>query len=262
VAAGCRALTETLGSTPEESFEAMRHEREVWSRRFQDAEAAAWAASDEVLGRQSTLSEGATARRLVEALPEGSLLSLGNSLPIRQVDRWVPPASKSLRILSQRGTSGIDGLVSAAAGATTTLPPATAAALLLGDLSLLHDVGGLAVAARLRRPLVIVVVNNQGGRIFEQLPIVDVVTPEVFGHWLTPQEWDLSAASSAFRLPHHPCSTVAELDAALEAALKRPGATVIEALVPASGAREDHRHLQDALAQQHRARSGTPGDSA
>ncbi|MDY7093210.1 MAG: thiamine pyrophosphate-dependent enzyme, partial [Acidobacteriota bacterium] len=139
-------------------------------------------------------------------------------------------------------------------------PPATPAALLLGDLSFLHDVGGLAAAARLRRPLVLVVVNNQGGRIFEQLPIADAVTPQVFGHWLTPQDWQPSAVSAAFQIPHRSCSTVDQLDAALQEALAHPGATVVEALVPASGAREDHRLLQQELARRLTPSEKPPGD--
>ncbi|MDY7093716.1 MAG: 2-succinyl-5-enolpyruvyl-6-hydroxy-3-cyclohexene-1-carboxylic-acid synthase, partial [Acidobacteriota bacterium] len=123
VATACGALTAALTPKAEESSKPLRSERQAWLQRFQGAETAAWSAAEAILSQQETLSEGATARRLVEALPEGALLSLGNSLPIRQVDRWVPPSPKPLRILSQRGTSGIDGLISSAAGAATVLPP-------------------------------------------------------------------------------------------------------------------------------------------
>ena len=68
-------------------------------------------------------------------------------------------------MLHQRGAAGIDGLVAGAAGARSVV--AAPIALLLGDIALLHDAGGLAAASAVRGPLAIVVVHNDGGRIFE-----------------------------------------------------------------------------------------------
>jgi hypothetical protein len=94
---------------------------------------------------------------------------LGNSLPLRDVDAYVSDCADVV-ILSQRGANGIDGLVSGAAG--SALGAAAPTLLLLGDVSLLHDLAGLdAVARSLRTPLVLAVIDNDGGRIFDQLPV-------------------------------------------------------------------------------------------
>jgi 2-succinyl-5-enolpyruvyl-6-hydroxy-3-cyclohexene-1-carboxylate synthase len=103
------------------------------------------------------------------ALPAGAWLAIGNSSPVRDLDHDLPPDSRPLTLLHQRGAAGIDGLVAGAAGARSVITPPLA--LLLGDVSLLHDVGGLAAAATVHGPLAIVVVHNDGGRIFERLPL-------------------------------------------------------------------------------------------
>ena len=100
------------------------------------------------------------------------------------------------------------------------------AALLLGDVSFAHDLGGLALARTVTTPLAIVVIDNGGGRIFEQLPIAKATSPQAFErHWLTPPRIDIPQLCAAFGVP---CTNLGELDAALQ----RPGPTVIYAEVP------------------------------
>jgi 2-succinyl-5-enolpyruvyl-6-hydroxy-3-cyclohexene-1-carboxylate synthase len=115
------------------------------------------------------LQEHEVAPLLRAALPPGSWLAIGNSSPVRDLDHDLPPDGQALTLLHQRGAAGIDGGVAGAAGARSVL--AAPMALLLGDVALLHDTGGLAAAAAVRGPLAIVVVHNDGGRIFERLPL-------------------------------------------------------------------------------------------
>src|SRR6185295_6494041 len=106
------------------------------------------------------------------------------------VDAFCPSLPAGVRVLSQRGVSGIDGLLAGAAGAASvTELPVT---LLVGDVSFLHDVGGLALARHARAPLVIVVINNDGGRIFEQLPLARSGHSAALPHFTTPHGLDLS----------------------------------------------------------------------
>jgi 2-succinyl-5-enolpyruvyl-6-hydroxy-3-cyclohexene-1-carboxylate synthase len=189
------------------------------------------------------LTEAAVARAAVEACPADSFLMLGNSSPVRDADAYVFPGPTPLRVLHQRGASGIDGLVSGAAGAQhASGAPVT---LVLGDLSLLHDLGGLAVARLSTGPLVIVAVNNAGGRIFEQLPIGRALGPgETFERlFATPQPLDLAAAAAAFGVPFARVESPADLRAALAAAHARAGATLIEARVPPHDGAERHKAL-------------------
>jgi 2-succinyl-5-enolpyruvyl-6-hydroxy-3-cyclohexene-1-carboxylate synthase len=194
-------------------------------------------------GAGALLTEAAVARAVVEGCPAGSVLVLGNSSPVRDVDAYVPPSPRPLRVVHQRGASGIDGLVSVAAGAQhASGSPVT---LLLGDLSLLHDIGGLLAARAVAGPLVIVAVNNGGGRIFEQLPIGRALGPGGAFERLfaTPRPVDLAAAAAAFGVAFARAAAPDELRAALTAAHHREGATLVEATVPPHDGAARHRRL-------------------
>ncbi|MBD3410688.1 MAG: 2-succinyl-5-enolpyruvyl-6-hydroxy-3-cyclohexene-1-carboxylic-acid synthase, partial [Ignavibacteriales bacterium] len=97
--------------------------------------------------------EASVARDLVELLPEGASLVIGNSLPVRDVDWFAPTSAKALDVFVNRGASGIDGIISTALGAATGR--GTPTALLIGDLSFFYDSTALAEGARLGIPLVI-----------------------------------------------------------------------------------------------------------
>jgi 2-succinyl-5-enolpyruvyl-6-hydroxy-3-cyclohexene-1-carboxylate synthase len=201
--------------------------------------------------RGDAIGEGALARAVVEALPAGALLALGNSLPIRSAETFAPPRNRPLRVWSQRGLAGIDGLVSGVAGTLAALgrepaPPA-AAALLVGDLSFLHDLGGLATLRRVETPFAVVVVQNRGGRIFEQLPLAAGALAGALPHFVMSQDLDVASAAAAFGLPCARVADRAQLDAALRSAFARGGATVIEALVPEHAAAAERAALRRAM---------------
>ena len=145
-----------------------------WLAQWRSADAAATAAATAVLDawRGGDLSEPEVAREVVAALPGEALLWCGNSLSVRDVDLALPPHANA-RVMASRGASGIDGTFSTAAGAALAHAadhPGTVAFALIGDLSLLHDAPGLAIGPGEPRPdLCVVVVNNDGGGIFEGL---------------------------------------------------------------------------------------------
>jgi 2-succinyl-5-enolpyruvyl-6-hydroxy-3-cyclohexene-1-carboxylate synthase len=159
-----------------------------WLDEWRRADAAATQAADEVLDawRDGSvpaagpapapalreLSEPEVARELVAALPESAVLWCGNSLSVRDLDLLLP-ARTDTRVIASRGASGIDGTFSTAAGAALAHAadhPGAVAFALIGDLSLLHDAPGLAIGPGEPRPdLCVVVVNNDGGGIFEGL---------------------------------------------------------------------------------------------
>lgn len=151
--------------------------------------------------RAELLTEGAAVRSVVESLPDGAVLVLGNSLPIRDVDAYVTRAAR-IRVASQRGANGIDGLVSGAIG--SAVGSAAPTLLLLGDVSLLHDLSGLANARLAPSPLVIAVIDNAGGRIFDQLPVEKLYRDErdLARLWRTPPACDFSKAAASFGLSY------------------------------------------------------------
>lgn len=178
------------------------------------------------------LGEGAVARAAFDALPAGGVLVVGNSTPVRDLDTYVPPCAKPVTVAHQRGASGIDGLLAGAAGTRSVVDAPVVA--LVGDVSFAHDVGSLPLLARARAPLAVVVVNNGGGRIFDQLPIGSL--PEMSEHFerffATPPSIDVVATARAFGIEAVRVEAAADLASALSRSVARDGATIIEALVP------------------------------
>lgn len=120
-------------------------------------------------GDAGSLFEGRIVPELVPLLPEGSLLFAGNSMPVRDLDTFQRPLGRRLRMMANRGASGIDGVVSTALGAAAA-GRSGPVVLVVGDLSFYHDLNGL-LAARLHRiPLTVVLIQNDGGGIFSFLP--------------------------------------------------------------------------------------------
>ncbi|MDO9021770.1 MAG: 2-succinyl-5-enolpyruvyl-6-hydroxy-3-cyclohexene-1-carboxylic-acid synthase [Deltaproteobacteria bacterium] len=207
----------------------------AWSAALAKADAAAWSAvREETFGE--ALDELTVAQALVDALPAGSCLVAGNSMPVRDLELASP--WRALRVLHQRGGSGIDGLVAGAVGARTKHPPAEPVAVLLGDVSAAHDLGGLAAAQELDGALVVLLVQNEGGRIFAELPLGRAAPPGSAGagvfarFFLTPQGIRWGEASAAFGHRYARVDTPAALSEALDEAVETSGVTVIEAVVP------------------------------
>jgi 2-succinyl-5-enolpyruvyl-6-hydroxy-3-cyclohexene-1-carboxylate synthase len=136
-----------------------------WIERWSEAEARARRVLDTALDESSAPDEARTARDTAAAVPTGGTLVVGSSMPVRDLDLFMT-ARDGLRVVSNRGASGIDGFVSTALGSAATASAPTVA--LAGDLTMLHDRNGWLIEPR--PPLVVVVVNNNGGGIFSFLP--------------------------------------------------------------------------------------------
>lgn len=177
--------------------------------------------------------EAALVRRLIRALPSETRLFVGNSRVVREFDRAAGAAQGRVHVFHQRGLSGIDGLLAGAAGIRSAVSPEHPVVAVLGDVSALHDVGSLALMAECTAPLLLVVVNNGGGRIFEQLPVANAIPAEQLSRlFLTPPPSFLPGACGAFGVQHLRVRDHAELASAMDAAFASPRATVIEAMCP------------------------------
>jgi 2-succinyl-5-enolpyruvyl-6-hydroxy-3-cyclohexene-1-carboxylate synthase len=169
-----------------------------WSESFAKAETAARRALSQFHASDPAFDEGRLLAALAEAAPDGATLYVGNSMPIRDLDLFVPSLSKRIRVLANRGASGIDGVVSSALGASA----ASDAPLLavVGDLSFHHDLNGLSAFREGRARATIVIVNNDGGGIFSFLPIARHV--ESFERFFgTPHGLDFEPACATFGVP-------------------------------------------------------------
>ena len=169
----------------------------AWLDGWLAADAAAAAAIDEVLGDE--LSEPRVARALTASLDAGACLVVASSMPVRDVETFGAARDDGgPRVLANRGANGIDGTVSTALGVAAAGAPTT---LLTGDVALAYDLSGLVSARRLGLDLSIVVLDNDGGGIFEFLPVAGA--RDAFEeHIATPPGLDLPALAAAFGLPY------------------------------------------------------------
>jgi len=194
--------------------------------RWRKAEAAARTLIDAELASTLTDDEGkileaAIVPTLARALPEGAVVFVASSMPIRDVEYFWPKTERGFEFHFNRGANGIDGTLSTALGVAQLppLPPDSSASpdfaphptyLLCGDLSFLHDSNGLLLAKNLRGSLTVILINNHGGGIFEHLPVANYDPPfEEF--FATPQRVDFGKLCAAHGVAHCSIATLSEL---------------------------------------------------
>ena len=148
-------------------LESLPEAEDGWLDAWRAADARVAQAFEEVLG--DDLGEPQIARSLVATLPADATLVVASSMPVRDVESFAPVRADPPRVLSNRGANGIDGTVSTAYGVASVSDGPVV--LLIGDVALLHDAGGLLAGRRLGLDLDIVLINNDGGGIFEFLPV-------------------------------------------------------------------------------------------
>jgi 2-succinyl-5-enolpyruvyl-6-hydroxy-3-cyclohexene-1-carboxylate synthase len=198
-----------------------------WLDCWQELNARTRLAIDTRLSDCAALTEPSIAADLVDVLPTGSTLVVGNSMPVRDVDTFAAGGARDIRVTGTRGASGIDGVTSTALGAAAVASGPVA--LLVGDLSFLHDLGGLQATAYARTPLVLVVVNNDGGGIFSFLPqhaqIDTGMFEQLFG---TPAEVDVQGAAHLFGCTYARPASLQQFRNAVTRGLAVPGVTIVE----------------------------------
>jgi 2-succinyl-5-enolpyruvyl-6-hydroxy-3-cyclohexene-1-carboxylate synthase len=186
---------------------------------------AGWRGADEraaeaILGTLGAagLCEPAVAAELGVLLPSEATLFVASSMPVRDIESFWPVRPDTPRVLCNRGANGIDGTVSSAFGAAAAT--AEPVVLLIGDVALAYDIGGLLAHRRLGLDLTIVLLNNGGGGIFDFLPVArsqsarrdDVYTT----HIATPPGLDFAQVAELYGLGHECVTDVFAFRAALE----------------------------------------------
>ena len=243
-AATLRAPAEPMAAALREKVTA-RHSS-AWADAWTAADRVARAAVDATLDMLDEPFEGRIARDLAAAIPEGSVLFAGSSMPVRDVDHYMAPR-EGLRVLANRGASGIDGNVSTLLGIAAAGLPAYG---LIGDLAFLHDAAGFLWSARRVAPAVLVVVDNNGGGIFTLLPQADLDPREFESLFVAPHGLDLEAVARAAGVAYRRVSTPSALIDALnnDTALSRVLHVTVD-MARASALRADvSRNVTAALA--------------
>jgi 2-succinyl-5-enolpyruvyl-6-hydroxy-3-cyclohexene-1-carboxylate synthase len=213
------------------------------------------------------LTEGQAVRAVLASLPRKSVFVVGNSNPVRDVDLFGLGFPDGVRVLHQRGVAGIDGFVAGSFGAALALDDdddeATSPVVcLLGDVTLAHDLGSLALVRAARRPVVFVVIDNGGGRIFDELPLArrTELSAPFAAFFTTPPALPFVSIARAFGLLAESVGSVVALRQELDKALAHAGATVLVAAVSTAdyGGGQSPRKRLTASIQARLAAAGTP----
>ena len=180
--------------------------------------------------------EGRTIRELQQYIPENGQIFVANSMTIRDFDYfWFTGGSRAV-LYGNRGVNGIDGTISTALGLAVNGRPTY---LVTGDLSLFHDLNGLAVAKTHNLNLTIILHNNDGGGIFEYLP--QKGTKHFDYLFSTSQGLDYSGAAKLYGCGYTKISSPNELSSVLANVSQETGVHIIEIPTNREYSRELHK---------------------
>ncbi|RJS60090.1 2-succinyl-5-enolpyruvyl-6-hydroxy-3-cyclohexene-1-carboxylic-acid synthase [Bacillus sp. PK3_68] len=192
------------------------------------------------------LDEGKLFYEILKKLPNESALFVGNSMPIRDLDSFFFTDERRIRLLANRGANGIDGLVSSALGVAAVASPLY---LILGDLSLFHDLTGLLAAKLNGIKMTVIVINNNGGGIFSYLPQAaeEKHFEQLFG---TPADLDFVHAANLYGAGYEKVTDLASLHESMKKAAAEEGLFIIEAITDRAKNVVAHRGLWEKVSQE------------
>jgi len=200
-----------------------------WLARWLEVNDAAGNALERFTCALSEAFEGRAASDVVATLPGGSTLFVSSSMPVRDLDAFSAGDARSIRVLSNRGANGIDGVVSTAMGAAAAIRETGGGplVLLIGDLALYHDMNGLLAARLHALHVTIVVVNNDGGGIFSFLPQAahDEHFEILFG---TPHGLDFAPMATLYGASYHLAHDSASLKQCVTDGIGGSGLHIVE----------------------------------
>ena len=238
--------TNVMACDPQPLLEAMPpQDRPAWRDQWVSAGKRASAAIAATMV-STPVHEGHVVRALSARLPEAAQVFIGSSMPIRAADSFWPLARPQQRFFGNRGASGIDGLVSSGLGVATARDQSPTV-LLLGDLSLYHDMNGLWALQRHGIRATLVVCDNNGGGVFSFLPQAEHqdVFEEIF---VTPLGLDLSQVARLYGLVYSPVSDRSGLEPAIADAIAAPTPTMVVVKMRREDSVSGHRLCWEAAA--------------
>lgn len=169
-----------------------------WNMLWQEAESLVESKLELAFKNELPSFEGKLIRLLSENMPTATLLQVANSMPIRDLEWFWKPSPKNRRLFGNRGVNGIDGTLGTAIGLAHQSGSPTF--LVSGELAFLHDSNALLFSRQFEGSLTIFLINNNGGGIFENLPIAE--EPEFEKCFATPQCIKFDALCHAHQIKH------------------------------------------------------------
>ena len=237
----------TLAAVAERVVRSDTAARQDWTHAWRITDRATRNAIGCALSANDEPFEGRALAEVAALIPEGATLVVGNSMPIRDVDAFVRGDSRQLRLVSNRGANGIDGVVSTALGAAAVSDDPVV--LVIGDLSFFHDLNGMLAAKLFDFNVSVVVLNNDGGGIFSFLPQAEQLAAPVFETLFgTPTGLNAGAAARLFGASHARPENWEAFRRDLCRAMHAPGLSIVELVTDRNQNVVQHRAIWAAVA--------------
>ena len=182
-----------------------------------------------IIQNEKDWSELTISKSVISSIASDENFVIGNSMPIRYVD-MLGKYPNNINTYSNRGASGIDGIIATALGISKTSKKKTS--LLIGDLSFIYDQNSLLIAKQLKINLTIIVINNNGGGIFKLLPVSKKINTKTFdNYWTTSHNLDLKKIANLYQSSYHKVSSIKQLENVLINPKNILGVNIIDAQV-------------------------------
>lgn len=199
-------------------------EKNIWYEEILEIDAKVEQIKGNLIYKKRFPFEGRILEEVYSLAPEKSNLFLSNSMPIRDFDYFIS-GKKNINLYYNRGASGIDGIISSACGVGQNSDSPTT--LVIGDLAFYHDLNSLYLSKRLNNPFVIILINNNGGGIFDMLPIASEKI-DFEKYFKTPVDLNFEKTAQAFDLNYSRIKGWKELKSRYNNAIKSKNPTILE----------------------------------
>lgn len=211
----------------------------TWRQSFEQAETITQGAIAAFLTSVDTLFEGKVFAELARWLPDNTYLYVASSMPIRDLDTFFHN-QQPIHVLANRGTNGIDGTISSALGAAWGCEYPTI--LICGDLAFYHDLNGLMAVKKYNINLTVILLNNDGGGIFDMLPIANF-EPQFTEFFSTPHGLDFAPIVQAYGCDYVEIRDWQHFQASVLDSLRQPGTQILEVKSDRQLNKQLHQHL-------------------
>lgn len=218
-------VAESLTEVAQQLLQSTPNRDQDYLQAWQNLQKLASQAVDET-GEQFAFHESHLAMSLMKTLAYGEQLFVANSNAIRLVDRLSGVSETSFQVFGNRGVNGIDGILSTVAGLAMRTKARTY--LLVGDLTLFHDMNGLQLLKAYQLPVTIILLNNNAGGIFSFLSQRSLTADDFDPLFATPLDLDFAQVAKTYELAYQKVESEADFEQAIATSRKRTGANLIE----------------------------------
>lgn len=218
-------IAESLTEVAQQILQSTPKEDQVYLHAWQNLQKLASQAIDET-SEQFAFHESQLAMILMKTLARGEQLFVANSNAIRLVDRLSGVSEASFQVFGNRGVNGIDGIISTVAGLAMQTKARTY--LLVGDLTLFHDMNGVQLLKAYQLPVTIILLNNNAGGIFSFLSQRSLTADDFDPLFATPLDLDFAQVAKTYELAYQKVESEADFEQAIATSRKLIGANMIE----------------------------------